>query len=243
MIRGQQIRAATAFLLGCGVLLGLAKHNAQAGAIQEPVALSAEKAGSWNLLGAAVTGEAVLAARKKLFGIPDYEDWRTSVSSIKQVDVNGDGKIDIVAGINLKTSQDPVEFITIVSSGEGYVVQLFSAEHLSVEKAFLDIKGDGRYELVLKSLLSDNVPLNEATYWADIYSWDNGKYRMNSKGFIESYYMRQYLEYVSSKINRATQLLAMPEVGDTARAKTSKIALGILQDCRTALKRIVELGH
>lgn len=243
MTEGRHSRATAAILLSWSLLHCLPTHEVRAGATQEPIALSAEKAASWKLLDAAVTGEAVLAARKRLFGIPDYEDWRASVSGIRQIDANGDGKNDIVAGFDLRTSKDPVELLTMMSFGENYVVQLFSAEYLSMDTSFLDIEGDGRYELLLKSLLPEKVPLNEATYWVDVYSWENGRYRMNSPAFVETYYLRQYLNYLASRIKRATQLLAVAESPDAPGVKPSEVAVGILQSCRTALERMAELRH
>ena len=178
----------------------------------------------------------LLTVRKTFHSIPDYEAVRTSLATMKKVDLNGDGKMDIAALINFQgTTANPFEVFLVYSVQDKFVTQRLHTRRAIMEKTVVDLNDDGMYEICVNSrILGGHTPIVLAVEWVDIYSWDGHRYTQHNEQFFESFYLHRYLPQLSKRLDDAGMRLDLDETRSTISS--------VLEDCRTALEKMSSMS-
>lgn len=177
----------------------------------------------------------LLKAVKILLRIPDYESWRISIAEAKRMDLNGDGIADIVATVNKETSGDPVGVFLLVSSGDQYVLQEFDTERASLDETVRDLRGEGKYEILVTQEISSTAPHAQAFYWYDVYAWDGSEYVPNNASFIDTFYIERYIPLIAQRI------MSVENRVKSSDEREREVGVGMLDACRKALERVRDL--
>lgn len=186
------------------------------------------------------TAADVLQVKRDIYQTEDYEMRRISVQQMTLKDLNGDGKDDVVAFLNLDCTADPAEVVTVMSSGEQYLVQRFSAEHACSDRSLKDIDGDGVSELIVWCMIvPSHAPHADAVEWPEIYRWGDDGFGPASEEF-SVYYQTDYLGYLAGRLQEVARLSALNR-GPETDEKLAAINLAVLRDCVTGLERTVAL--
>jgi hypothetical protein len=153
-----------------------------------------------------------------------------SIADMKRIDLNSDGKEDLVALINHRGMSDPVEVFLLCSVENKFVAQTLSTERATLDTTILDLNNDGIYEVRVNSTIAGETPHALVVYWVDVYSWSGQRYVQNNEQFFESFYLRRYLPYLSERLKDVGKRLEWGEQNKTLSA--------VLNDCRTAIQKV-----
>ena len=187
------------------------------------------------------TAADVLELKREIYQTEDYEMRRISVQQMTVKDLNGDGRDDVVAFLNLDCTADPAEILTFMSNGEQYLVQTFPAEHAQANRCLKDVDDDGLTELIVWSWwpMGTGTPHTEELEWPELYRWGDGGFRLASEELFV-YYQTDYLRYLAGRLQEVARVSALNQ-GPERDEKVAAINLSVLRDCATALERTVAL--
>ena len=182
----------------------------------------------------------VLALKAKLCPDCDLALRNRSVAEMRVLDLNGDGKKDLIALTNDVCTADPNGVFLVCSVPAGYIVQMIFTEWAVLDETLRDIDGDGKYEIVTNSCIAGAACHLDACLWRDIHAWTKEGYALANRRFLESYYLTDYLGEVSDYIARAQERLKLLPGDDNGKAISTAAAM--LQDARTAIAKVAELS-
>lgn len=189
------------------------------------------------------TPKEALELRNTLFNLPDYESGRHTVAEFSRIDVNGDGREDILLLVNLSCAADPAELVVGCSANEAFYFQRFAVEHGKLSKCVRDLDDDKIYEILRPSVIqSPTTPHANALVWYDIYKWTGTRFEQKNREF-PAYYFGEYLPLLARQIEVISRISHSATIGEDDKEHQDMMALvrSMLDDCRTALARLSRL--
>ena len=180
------------------------------------------------------TKEMVLALKAKLCPDCELALTRRSVDEMRTLDINRDGRKDLVALTSDGCTADPNGVLLVCSVPRGYIVQMIFTERALLEDTLRDVDGDGKYEIVTNSWVMGATCHAMACHWHDVYTWTPRGYTPANCQYLEPYYLAQYLPELIRYIAFAEERL---QLGDDRSDATA-----ILQDARMLIGKVVALA-
>lgn len=102
------------------------------------------------------------------------------------IDVNGDGKLDLVVPEVLIGADWIPSYLSIYSWRDDQIVKLLGVKS-QLQPAIVDLNGDGRYEVMTYYVIGKQMSHAEQPYWSDIYTYKNGNYQISDAQFPAQY--------------------------------------------------------